>query len=165
MIFNCFPSWLPWAVKSDVRKCQKFQTKVLKLHGSFKLHSEPVCIAYHGEFCRSWWRYQMETIATSLALCLGNPLVTSGFPSQRASNMGFDVFFDAGLIKQLNKQSSHWWFQTPACSLWCHCNVSLQWLCVAIVCGNHISVIFEWNFKKFRETNQLLTTILLYYKP
>ena len=26
-------------------------------------------------------------------------------------------------IKRLTKQSWAWWFETPACSLWCHCNV------------------------------------------
>ena len=47
----------------------------------------------------------METVSASLALCVGNPLVTSGFPSQRASNTGFDVFFHVSLKKWLNKQS------------------------------------------------------------
>ena len=34
-----------------------------------------------------------------LALCEGNPPVTGGFPSQRASNTAFDVFFDVNLNK------------------------------------------------------------------
>ena len=38
-----------------------------------------------------------------LALCEGNPPVTSGFPSQVADTVGFDIFFDASLIKRLNK--------------------------------------------------------------
>ena len=44
-------------------------------------------------------------------LCEGNPLVTSGFPSQRTQS--FNVFFDL----------RHRWFETPSLSLWRHCNV------------------------------------------
>ena len=32
------------------------------------------------------WRHDTETLSTLLALCEGNPPVTSGFPSQRTSN-------------------------------------------------------------------------------
>ena len=39
----------------------------------------------------------------------GVPPVTGGFPSQRASNVGFGVSFDISL----NKQSSRRWFETP----------------------------------------------------
>ena len=35
----------------------------------------------------------------------------------------FDVFFLLCLNKRLSKQSRHQWFDTPSCSLWCHCNV------------------------------------------
>ena len=37
----------------------------------------------------------------------------------------FDVSFDLRLNKQLNKQSWGWWFETPSCSLWRHCNTNL----------------------------------------
>ena len=30
-----------------------------------------------------WWRYQMETVAALLALCVGNSPVTGEFPAQR----------------------------------------------------------------------------------
>ena len=43
----------------------------------------------------TWWRHDMETLSLWLALCEGNPPVTGGFTSQRASNAAFDVFFDA----------------------------------------------------------------------
>ena len=45
-------------------------------------------------------------------VCVGGagvPPVTGGFPSQRASNVGFGVSFDISL----NKQSSRRWFETP----------------------------------------------------
>ena len=53
----------------------------------------------------------------------GNPPVTGVFPSQRPVTRSFDVFFDLCLNKRFRKQSWGWWFQTPSCSLWRHCNV------------------------------------------
>ena len=34
----------------------------------------------------------------------------------------FYVFFDLHLTKRLSKKSWVWWFETPSCSLWRHCN-------------------------------------------
>ena len=64
----------------------------------------------------------MEKVSVLLALCEGNPPVTTGFLSQRARNLGIDVFFDVSQTKQLNKHSSFQWFQTPWCSLLRHHN-------------------------------------------
>ena len=40
----------------------------------------------------TWPYHDMETVSTLPALCEGNPPVTVGFPSQKASYVGF-VFF------------------------------------------------------------------------
>ena len=64
----------------------------------------------------------MEKLSVLLTLCEGNPLVNDGFPSQRASNAGSDIFFDASLNKRLNKQLSYRLFQTPWGSSWRHYN-------------------------------------------
>ena len=37
-----------------------------------------------------------------LGICEGNPPVTVEFPLQRASNVGFDIFFDVNQNKHLN---------------------------------------------------------------
>ena len=66
----------------------------------------------------AWWRHQMETFSTLLALCAGNSPVTGEFPSQRPVTRSFDVFFDLRLNKRLSKQSWGWWFETPLRSLW-----------------------------------------------
>ena len=71
---------------------------------------------------QSWWRHQMETFSALLALCVGNSPVNGEFPSKRPVMQRFDVFFDLCLNKWLNKQSWGWWFETPPCSLWRHCN-------------------------------------------
>ena len=59
------------------------------------------------EVLGSWrgvlWRHDMETLPALLTLREGNPRVTGGFLSQRASNKGF-FFFIASLDKVLNKQ-------------------------------------------------------------
>ena len=65
----------------------------------------------------------MEKFFTLLALCAArNSLVTGEFPSQRPVTRSFDVFFDLCPNKWLSKQSWGWWFETPSCSLWHHCN-------------------------------------------
>ena len=65
-----------------------------------------------------------ETFSALLALCAGNSPVPDEFPSQRPMRRSFDIFFDLCLNKQLSKQSRRWWFETPPCPLWHHCNDS-----------------------------------------
>ena len=69
---------------------------------------------------KTWWRYQMETFFTLLALCEGNPLVTGGFPSQRPVTRSFDVCFYLRLNKRLSIQSKRRWRKMPSHSLWRH---------------------------------------------
>ena len=45
----------------------------------------------------------METFSALLALCEGDSLVTSEFPSQRPVTRNFDIFFDLRLNKLLSK--------------------------------------------------------------
>ena len=71
----------------------------------------------------------METFSALLALCTGNSLVTGLFTSQRPVMWSFDVFCDLRLNNQLRKQSLGWWFETPSCPLWRHCNVdAIPWM-------------------------------------
>ena len=53
----------------------------------------------YGEFTGHWW-----------------------IPARRPVTRSFDVFFDLHLNKRLGKQWWGWWFDTPSCSLWGHCN-------------------------------------------
>ena len=59
-------------------------------------------------------------VSALLALCMGNLPVTSGFPSWRASNVEFVVFFIAILNQLLSNQSR--WFEMPWQSCICDCN-------------------------------------------
>ena len=64
----------------------------------------------------SWKRYHIETLSMLLALCEWNPLETNGFPSQRTSDSGFDIFY-------VSKQTVHLSMIGYAVMLiWCHCN-------------------------------------------
>ena len=73
----------------------------------------------------SWWRHQMETFSTLLAICAGNSPIPGEFPTQRPVTRSFDGFFDLRLNKRLNKQPWGSWFETPSRSLWRQCNVWL----------------------------------------
>ena len=63
----------------------------------------------------TWWLHLMDIFSTLLALCAGNPPVTSVFLSQRPVTRSFEVFFDM-------KQSRHQWFEMQWPSLWHQCN-------------------------------------------
>ena len=77
------------------------------------------CLVVHVR--NTGWRY-MDMLSTLLALCVGNPPVTGGFPSQRASMVSFDVFLAIKLKKPLNKQLGCQWFEMSWCS--CHWHVT-----------------------------------------
>ena len=76
----------------------------------------------HFNSIETLWRHQMETFSALLAICAGNSPVTGEFPTQRPVTRSFDVFYDLRLNKRLSKQSWGWWFDTPSCPLWRHCN-------------------------------------------
>ena len=88
-------------------------------------------------YYRSWWCHQMEVFSSLLVLCAGNSPVIGEFPAQRPVTRSFDAFFDLRLNKWLSKQSWGWWFETPSCSLWPHCNVynSFRSLVFRLNCG------------------------------
>ena len=67
----------------------------------------------------------MEIFSALLALCAGNSPVPGEFPAQRPGARSFAVFLDLRLNKRLSKQSWAWWFETPSCPLWRHCNDEL----------------------------------------
>ena len=97
------------------------------------------------------WPYFMMTSSNGnnvrvVGLCEENSPVTGEFPPQRPVTWSFDIFFDLRLNKRLSKQSRPWWFETPSCSLWRHCNVCCNWYimfhelcgwlwCVLFCCG------------------------------
>ena len=57
-----------------------------------------------------------------LAIRAGNSPVPGECPTQRPVTRSFDVFFDLRPNKRLSKHWWGWWFETPSCPLWRHCN-------------------------------------------
>ena len=76
----------------------------------------------------------METFSALLAICAGNSLVTGEFHAPRPVTRNFDVSFDLLMNTRLSKQWWGWWFETPSCPLWCHCNEKTM----IRVCGNYV---------------------------
>ena len=70
------------------------------------------------------WCHQMETFSVLLAISAGNSPVLGEFPAQRPVRRSLDIFFDLHPNKRLSKQWWGWWFETPSCPLWRHCNDS-----------------------------------------
>ena len=68
-----------------------------------------------------WWRHQMETFSTLLAICaVHRSPVNSLHKGQWRGALLF--FFDLRLNKRLSKQSWGWWFETLSRPLWRRCN-------------------------------------------
>ena len=77
---------------------------------------------WQGSTQQTWWRHQMRTVSALLTVCEVNLPVIGGFPSQKASYAGFDVFFDVGLNKWFKQTVESPGFETPGGPLWRHCN-------------------------------------------
>ena len=81
------------------------------------------------------WKHQISTL---LALCEGNPLVTSGFPSQRASNVG-SISMSWHHIPSIHPSISIFrWGCCPYPILW-------DWQCIGIIQGMH-SANERWRY-------------------
>ena len=110
--------------------------------------------ACRSDFGATWRRYQTETFSTLRAICAGNSPVPAEFPTQRPVTQSFYVFFDLHPNKRLSKQWWGWWFETPSCPLWRHCN--------AYKC-NITPVDFAWTSycARFSPSTNLETTLNL----
>ena len=98
-----------------------------------------------------WWRHQMKTFSSLLALCVGNSPVTGEFPSQRPVTRSFDVFFvDLWLNKRLSKHSRRRRIETPSRCLWRHCNG-----CLRTTGSRKINQSTRWGSYELKLTNNL----------
>ena len=64
-------------------------------------------------------------------------------PHKGPVTRSLDVFFDLLLNKRLSKQSWGWWFETPSCPLWRHCN------------GNYVSDQSAWWYQGWGAVSDL----------
>ena len=119
----------------------------------------------------TWWRHQMETFSALLSLYARNSPVTGEFPTQRPVTLSFDAFFGLRLSKRLSKQSRGWWFETPSCPLWRHCNerlVYMEELAYKYDKGYmrplSIKKIWLWPWHETDRTSELLSPLIECYK-
>ena len=98
-----------------------YEIFIFEIHRTL-LHDLYVTLEYFCNIPRigPWWRHQMETVSTLLAICAGNALVTGELPTPRPVPRCFDAFFDLRLNKRLSKQCWVWRFETPWGPLWRH---------------------------------------------
>ena len=114
--YQIFPVKLPLG--------KRYRTSLIMSHHWFRywyIQGQETSHCWHDEVIK-WKRFSVL-----LALCAGNSSVTGEFPTQRPVTWSFDVFFDLRLNKRLIKQSWGWWFETPTCSLWRHCDDHDPW--------------------------------------
>ena len=78
----------------------------------------------------SWWRHQMEHFRRYWPFMQG----IRSSPVNSLHNGQWRGAFMFSLIcawkKRLSKQSWGWWFETPSCPLWRHCNDHLHYKCI-----------------------------------
>ena len=104
--------------KTKIKHCKA--QMVCMILGIYRICTTMVPEKNSDSFQTSRWRHQIERFSALLALCAGNSPVTGDKGQWRGALM----FFYLRPIKRLSKQSWRWWFETPSCSLWRHCNVS-----------------------------------------
>ena len=117
------------------------------------------------EWLLSQWNDMMASsngnILRVTGLCEGNSPVVGEFPTQWPVTLSFGVFFELCLNHQLSKQARCWWFETPPCSFWRHCNeVIAEGTCRSkknIFCTNVFGFLSPRNLSK---GNQTMTTRL-----
>ena len=81
--------------------------------------------------CRIMVKHDMMTSSNGNIFRVTGPLCGEftghrQFFAQRPVTRSFDVFYDLRLNKRLSKQRWGWWFETPSCPLWRHCNELLR---------------------------------------
>ena len=70
----------------------------------------------------SWWRHQMEAFPRYWSFVRGIHRSPVNSPHKGQWRRAL-MFFYLRLNKRLIKQWIRWWFETPSCPLWRHCNV------------------------------------------
>ena len=99
--------------------------EIIQISGPISLNQSDCCVIQTKQSIMTmWWCTGTKVMLTSSN---GNIFRVTGhlcgeFPTQRPVMWNFDVCFDMRLNKRSSKQSWGWWFETPWCPIWCHCN-------------------------------------------
>ena len=93
------------------------------------LHCRVSTVSFRAYTYKTMMTSSMETFSALLAICAGNSPrspVNSPHKGQWRGALIFSLI--CALNKRLSKQSWAWWFETPSCSLWRHCNGPSRYL-------------------------------------
>ena len=90
--------------------------------------------------------------------------VTGEFPSQRPVTRSFEGFLELRLNKRLSKQSWGWWFESPSCPLWRHCNViDYQWFYLSSLAQNsNVNAYIQSEYKRQMQILKLMIRMIWY---
>ena len=111
---------------------------------------------YNTDISFLWWRHQMKTFSTLLALCAGNSPVTGEFPSQKPVTRSFMFSLICRPPERLSKQLWSWWFETTSCPLWRHCNGQL-WNHKLDYWAGYKPAFKQWNIEENHTMKSKLT--------
>ena len=107
---------------------------VLSVIGKYGLCEDRIGLPIY--FLQTTWRGGCQPAVTTRMMTSSNGnifRVTGHLCGEFTGHRNFDVFFDLRLNKRLSKQSRGWWFETPVCPLWRHCNAHehlvYRWIC------------------------------------
>ena len=109
------------------------------------------CHVYSLKLCDgyTWWRHQMETFSTLLALCEGNLPATGRSPPPPTHTHTHKVQCRGALMfipcvsKWHSKQSIRRWFETPWHWLWSPCNLSASELYYTASEITSVSIVYS----------------------
>ena len=74
----------------------------------------------------AWWGHDMETLSSSLALCEGNPLLTSGFLNKGPVMQSFDIFLYSQPQQSVEQTVKLLVIREAITLMWHHFNVSMM---------------------------------------
>ena len=106
---------------------------IVKKRGVSNVWRRKTSVRYIQRKERRWWHHNSELDRDTVehryvlsTLCHDDVIKSKSIfrvpGSQMPVTRSLDVFFDLHLNKRLSKQSWGWWFETPSCSWWRHCN-------------------------------------------
>ena len=101
-----------------------------------------------------WWRHQMQTFFRVTGRFCREFTGHQWIPLTKPVTRSFDVFFDLRLDKRLSIQSRGWWFETPSCSLWRHCNANRCFIykVIFLTTGEHMRICYAYTHTSLKYT-------------
>ena len=131
-------------IRDAIHREEAKKTEIKKTKMAEKAKIDPNALWTAKKKANGYKELEYNTITEDGEIII-NAEETKSYIAQRPVTSSFCVFFDLRLNKWLNKQSWGWWFETPSCSLWRHCNVLISSLSLTSMTGRTKSGIHGEN--------------------